>query len=65
MDIGFGDCVSVGGYRYALILVNRATRFNWAFGLRSLSLLDIISVIRKFCAAAGSLACCFYCNCDV
>jgi hypothetical protein len=27
MDIAFGDCVSVGGYRYALILVDRATRY--------------------------------------
>ena len=37
MDIAFGDCVSVGGYRYALILVDRATRYNWAFGLKNLS----------------------------
>jgi len=25
MDIAFGDCLSVGGFRYALILVDRAT----------------------------------------
>ena len=28
MDIVFRDCVVVGGNRYALILVNRATRYN-------------------------------------
>ncbi len=28
MDIAFGDCVSVRGYRFALILVARATHYN-------------------------------------
>ena len=28
IDIAFGDCMSVGGYKYALIFVDRATRFN-------------------------------------
>ena len=60
MDITFGDCISVGGYPYALILVDRATHYNWAFGLRLHSLLDISSATRKFCAAAGFLAHCFY-----
>ncbi len=64
MDIAFGDCVAIGGYRYALILVDRATRYNWAFGLQGLSSLDILAAIRKFRAAAGSLVRCFYCDCD-
>ena len=29
LDIAFGDCVSVGGFRYALILVDHATCYNW------------------------------------
>ena len=41
MDIGFGDCMSIGGARYALILVDRATRYNWVFSLKSLSSSDI------------------------
>jgi hypothetical protein len=61
MDIAFGDCVSVGGYRFALILVDRATRYNWAFGLKILSSSCILSALRLFRAAAGSLARCFYC----
>ena len=56
MDIAFGDCLSVGGFRYALILVDRATRYNWTFGLKSLSLDCILSALRLFRAAAGSLA---------
>jgi hypothetical protein len=64
MDIAFGDCVSVGGYCYALVLVDRATRHNWAFGLKTLSSECILAALRLFRAAAGSLACCFYCDCD-
>ena len=64
MDIVFGDCVSVGGYRYALILVDRATHYNWVFGLKTLSSDCILSALRLFRAAAGSLARCFYCDCD-
>jgi len=55
MDIAFDDCVSVGGYRYALILVDRATRYNWVFGLKTLPSDCILSALRLFCAAAGHL----------
>jgi hypothetical protein len=41
MDIAFGDCVAVGGYRYTLVLIDRATRYNWNFGLKTLSASDI------------------------
>jgi len=64
MDIAFGDCVSVGGYCCALILVDRATRYNWAFGLKTLSSECILAALCLFRAAAGSLARCFYCDCD-
>jgi hypothetical protein len=64
IDIAFGDCLSIGGFRYALILVDRATRYNWTFGLKSLSSDCILAALRIFCAAAGSLARCFYCDCD-
>jgi hypothetical protein len=45
MDIAFGDCLSVGSFRYALILVDRATRYNWAFGLQNLLLDAFLSAI--------------------
>ena len=64
MDIAFGDRVSVGGYRYALILVDRATCYNWAFGLKTLSSECILAALCLFRTAAGSLARCFYCDCD-
>jgi hypothetical protein len=37
MDIAFGDCLSIGGFCYALILVDRTTRYNWTFGLKMLT----------------------------
>jgi hypothetical protein len=65
MDIVFGDCVFVGGYHYALILVDRATWYNGTVDLKTLSSADIISAIRLFCAAAGLLACSFYSDCNL
>ncbi len=65
MDIAFGDCLPISGFWYALIMVDRATRYNWAFCLKNLSLDAILAAIQLFCAAAGSLAQCFYCNCDL
>jgi len=54
MDIAFGDCISVGGFRYALILIDRATRYNWVYGLKDLSADSILSALRNFKADAGS-----------
>jgi len=65
MDIAFGDCVSVSGFRYALILVDRTTRYNWTFGLKDLTLASIISALRLFKASAGSLARTFYSDCNL
>jgi hypothetical protein len=56
MDVAFGNCLTVGGFRYALILVDHATWCNWAFGLKNLLLDAILAAIQLFCAATGSLA---------
>jgi hypothetical protein len=37
VDIGFGDCVSVSGFRYSLIFVDQATRYNCIFSLKDFS----------------------------
>jgi hypothetical protein len=65
MNIAFGDCLSGGGFGYALILVDCATRYIWAFGLKNLSSDTILATIQLFCAATGSLTKCFYCDCDL
>jgi hypothetical protein len=64
VDIAFGDCISVGGFCYALILVDRATRYNWVYDLMDLSSDSILSALRYFKTDAGSYACCFRLDCD-
>ena len=64
IDIAFGDCLSIGGYKYALIFVDPATCYNWCFGLKSLHHDDIIAGFMTFRAETGGLACQFRCDCD-
>jgi hypothetical protein len=64
MDIVFGDCISVGGFRYALVLVDRATRYNWVYGLKDLSANSILLAHGNFKADAGSYARYFLSDCD-
>jgi len=64
MDIVFGDCISVGGFHYALLLVDRATRYNCVYGLKDLSAASILSALCNFKADAGSFARCFRSDCD-
>jgi hypothetical protein len=64
MDIVFGDCASVGGFCYALVLVDRATRYNWVYGLKVLSADSILLALHNFIADAGSYARCFRSDCN-
>jgi hypothetical protein len=64
MDIVFGDCILVGGFCYALVLVDRATRYNWVYDLKDLSADSILLALRNFKADAGSYAHCFRSDCD-
>ena len=48
VHIAFGDCISIGGYKFALIFVDRATHYNWSFGLKSLQHNDIQSAFLAF-----------------
>ena len=51
MDIVFGDYVLLGGYHYALLLVDVATRYCWLYGLTS----SIVKALNAFCAEAGGV----------
>jgi len=53
LDIVFGDCLALGGYRYGLLLVDVATRYTWFYGLTSLTNLEIISGLKAFASDAG------------
>jgi hypothetical protein len=56
LDIVFGDCMLVGGFKNVLIFVDRASHYNWCFGLKSLHHKYILAVFLAFCAEAGCLA---------
>ena len=55
MDIVFGECVALGGNRYALLLVGVSTRYCWLYGISSVSSTSITSVLELFKADAGRL----------
>eukprot|EP00956_Cyclotella_meneghiniana_P030527 scaffold77041_cov51-Cyclotella_meneghiniana.AAC.7 len=54
MDIVFGDCMALGGYRYALLLVDVATRYTWIYGMQTTSSADIILALEAFRADTGT-----------
>ncbi len=64
LDIAFRDCMSVSGFKDALIFVDRATRYNWCFGLKSQHHNNILSTFLAFQSEAGRLAKQFQCDCD-
>ena len=63
-DIGFSDTIAIGGACYVLVFVNRATRYNWVFALKTLSKSDIKEAFDLFCAKTGAFAKCFRCDCN-
>ncbi len=64
LDIAFGDCASVGGFKYALIFMDQAPQCNWCFGLKSLQYDEILAAFLAFWSEAGGLATQFQCNWD-
>ena len=55
LDIVHGDCVSLRGFRYALLLVDAATHYTWFFGLKYLTASNIIAALEDFETEAGAL----------
>ena len=64
MDIRIGDTIVVGGARYCLIFVDRVTRYDWVFALKTLSTTDINDAFNLFCAQTGRFAKCSRADCD-
>jgi len=64
LDIVYGDCVSLGGFRYALVLVDVATRYCWLYGLTSLTSRSIVSALETFRSDAGAVPRTFHADFD-
>ena len=50
-DILYGSQTSIKGYRYALFIVDRATRFKFVYSLRNLT--SVLPAFKKFYANVG------------
>ena len=64
LDIVYGDCLGLGGFRYAMVLVDVATCFCWVFGMSTLTSADIIGAFVQFQIAAGGLPVKFHADFD-
>ena len=60
--IVFGDCVALGGNRYALLLVDVYKRYCWIYSMSSLSSTSITSALEQFKADVGCLPHQFHSN---
>jgi hypothetical protein len=53
-DIGYGDTKAVGnGARYCMIFVDRVTRYNWIYPLKSLTHTSLKAVLSAWSVDAG------------
>ena len=64
MDIGYGNCIAIGGSRYTIMLVDHATRFRWIYGLKSLTHSHIIAALELFHSDASMIPETFYTDFD-
>jgi hypothetical protein len=64
LDIVFGDCLALGGFRYALVLVDVATRYCWVFGMQALTSNEIISALNSFTSFVGMVPKTFHSDFD-
>ncbi len=56
VNIAFGNCVSVRGFKFALIFIDRATRYDWTFGLKLLQHCNVRAAFLAFRDKAGAFA---------
>ncbi len=64
MDIVYGDCMGLGGFRYALLLVDVATRYCWVFGIQTLTSSKLIQAFKAFQELAHGTPKTFHCDFD-
>ena len=64
MDIVYGDCMGLGGFRYALLLVDVATRYCWIFGMHTLTSSELIDAFEAFQESASGTPKTFHCDFD-
>jgi hypothetical protein len=63
-DIGYGEGIGPGGFKYCLFLVDLATRYTWVYGLSDLSGDCIVDALWRFFVDAGGFPKRFRCDFD-
>ena len=53
LDICYGDGISPGGFSYCLLLVDRATRKTWVYGLKDMNGATLADALWKFFIDTG------------
>ena len=64
MDIAYGDTVAPGGIKFALVVVDRKTHYNFIFPLTECKSTTIINTLRKLKVTAGKLSRTLYMDFD-
>ena len=64
VDIGFGDGVSPGGFRYCLMLVDQYSRKTWCYGLKDLASTSFIAAFWRFFVDSGGIPRILQCDFD-
>ena len=64
MDIGYGNDVSIGDYKYVLILVDKCTRNSFVYRMHGSSGADVSEVLWKFFIDAGGFPKTLQCDFD-
>jgi deoxyuridine 5'-triphosphate nucleotidohydrolase len=52
LDIGFGPCPSIGGYKYTLMAVDRHSRYKLIYGLKNLKA-SLLEAMKSFLCDCG------------
>jgi hypothetical protein len=64
MDIGYGEGTSPGGHKYALTLVDLATRHTWFYGLCTKGADSVIDALWSFFIDWGGIPLKIHCDFD-
>ena len=64
MDIGYGDAIAPGGYKFVLLIVDRKTRYSYLFGLKDTKAQSIVSALKELLVIAGKLPTTIYTDFD-
>ena len=61
--MAFGNTINKFGFRYTILPINRATKYVWVYGVKSLVSACVINALEQFRSNIGALPKQFCCDC--